>query len=119
MVIELESKIKLKPLDLYPAIDGKELSGLILPVRSDIAEIIEMDDLDFYQWYKPRKEVAQRLLSEFELFSNIPHLGYDSEGCKYTMGLAHESVKEQLNIYRQGLEHIEAIKLYRDRNMNK
>lgn len=118
MVVELEEKIKLKHLDFYPAINGEELSGIILPVRSDIAEIVEMDDLNFHRWYDPRKEAAQRLLKDYELFASIPHLGYDHESKKFDMAQACDSVKDQLNNYRLGLEFLEAIKLYRDRKRN-
>lgn len=98
----------------YPAIDGiEDRFYSVLPVRSDVAAIACMDDIQFEKWYAERKDVAIKLLAQYDLFASIPNLVYSSEEQKLDMN-ARTHVKEHIKSFIDGLEFLDVIRDFRE-----
>ena len=103
--------------DKYAAIDGiaKPQNGGYpeeRAIRSDIEEIINLDDSHFNYWYDSRLAATQRLLKDYELFASIPHLNYGGADQKYDMA-ALCAVSGQLEALTEALDFLEKIKQVR------
>ncbi len=123
-------EIVIKPLpeltDKYPAVEGIAKSAGIPteehpcvhlaqnPIRSDVLEILKLQDGIFDEWYARRKEATERELADYRLFASIPHLGYGAEEQKLDM-CAYSHVKSHLQSLEEGLEFLEVIKLARSK----
>ncbi len=110
----------------YPAIDGitkgnrppKEGREPWRPpenaIRSDIEEILEMDDIAFDSWYRSKKNSVLGLLNQFEILVTIPNLEYASEEFKYGLDEGHNHLSGLYETLKKGLEYVEVIKKVRD-----
>jgi hypothetical protein len=114
-MVEKEKKIKEHPefTNNYPAVDGIGISEFNKrPIRSDIENLLRMDNLYFDSWYKQRKEAAESLLKKYELVGSIPDLQHGPQ-CK-RCGLGKEEViSKTVNVLKKGLEYLEVIRKVR------
>lgn len=111
----------------YSAIDGiakprKFLVGKDSPheekaIRSDIEEILKLEDTNFNKWYISHKETAEKLLNLYSHFAEIPNLNYGSEEQKCGME-AYSSIKSLIDYFKEGLDYLEKIKQIREEYKN-
>lgn len=84
-------------------------------IRSDVEEIINMDDKGFEGWYCLRMASVEKLLGYYGGLACIPNLMYGSEEQKYNMD-AFSCVEDQLNAFKRAKEYLELIKEIREEN---
>lgn len=82
-------------------------------IRSDIEEILKLDNLRFDVWYNNRKEVTEKLLREYETFASIPDLRNASEEQKVNLGYTSGVINNTIVDLRRGLDYLEKIKQVR------
>jgi len=100
----------------YTAIDGiagRDGDFIIKPIRSDIEEILKLNDLHFGDWYNERKNATESLLKQYEIIGSIPSLAYPFE--QFQNGLnANSHVRVTINLLKEGLDYLEKIKEVRE-----
>ena len=119
--------------DKYPAVDGieynttkemeelkKKYSGEFFgdnrfkrPIRSDIEKILSLNDEDFLKWFSDRKNIAQRLLKEYEVIATIPCLTYGFEDQQYDMRDSTH-LNSTIGVLKNSIEYLDIIKQVRD-----
>ena len=82
-----------------------------IKIRPDIEKIVLQSDADFQTWYSERREATERILRDYELFSSIPHLAYETG--EHDMR-AITAVRNQIDTLKDGLEYLDAIRKIRD-----
>ncbi len=70
------------------------MEELNLKNRPDIRAIFALPEAEFLDWYELREAAALQLIQDYELFANIPHLGYPD----------HEFTMEAITHVEQHLE---------------
>ncbi len=129
MVVEKKSRLELSkryraidgipmPVVMYRPIygDGKEHVSKPgkLAIRSDVEKILNFDDKTFSKWYTERKESAERLLRDYEMFGSIPNLSYGSEDARLNMRDSSSVMVGHISSLREGLDYLEIIKELRE-----
>jgi len=76
-------------------------------IREDIEEILSLSRNDFNVWYKKRKDVTERLLSDYELFGSIPVIEF-SEAMSYGGYSTH--VRDHIQYLKRGLEDLNKLR---------
>jgi len=113
----------------YPAIDGIEKKAQYIkdqpynekilfkkaekPIRSDIEEILKLDNVSFSKWYNERKAAAKNLLKQYELIGSIPALACSSEHDKFDL-TSNCNFNGTVNLLKEGLDYLEKIKEVRE-----
>lgn len=80
------------------------------PIRSDVEAILELGDDEFEEWYRTRKETAERLLRDYETVGSIPDLWYAHEQQQLTI----RPYMNIIGVLEKGLEYLDIIKQARD-----
>ena len=97
----------------YPSIDGIADSYFdILPIRSDIEEILLRDEKSFKEWYNSSRIITEYLYNAYKTFSDVPNLTYPSERDKFDMS-SYTYVKEHLGYFKEALEYLGVIDDFR------
>jgi hypothetical protein len=96
----------------YPAIDGKKNPDK-KPIRSDIEEILKMNNVPFNKWYSERKQAVESLLNQYELIASIPSLIYSSEYQKFGLD-SSTFIGNSIKVFKEGLDYLERIKELRE-----
>jgi hypothetical protein len=82
-----------------------------IKIRPDIEKIVSQSDMDFQKWYSERREATERILRDYELFSSIPHLAYETDERDMK---AITAVRNQIDALKEGLEYLDTIRKVRD-----
>ena len=86
--------------------------------RDDIENIINMNDIEFANWYFPRINATKKLLEYYELFGSIPDLnsGTDIDKPNNTLydRARNYDFRNHLNFLRSGLIYLKMIRDLRD-----
>jgi hypothetical protein len=106
----------------YPAIDGiakseRPSGDYFYPeekaIRSDIEEILKMNDTNFNRWYNKRKVATENMLKQYEIIGSIPSLNYPFE--KFQNKLTASSyISGPINVLKEGLDYLEKVKEVRE-----
>lgn len=100
----------------YPALDGiTNGKGVYFqkPIRSDIEEILKLNDKEFNNWFSERKITAQKLLKNYELIGSIPDLKSSLENFKNNL-ITNGNIGYFIGTLKEGIEYLEVIKQVRE-----
>lgn len=104
----------------YPAVDGVEHINdeyVKKPIRSDIEEILKLNDNDFAEWFHDREFAVKKLLTNYEFVASIPDLRYSYENQR--LGLdANSEIRSIIGTLKKGLEYLEVIRNVREHIKN-
>ncbi len=95
----------------YPAIDGiTNGEGVYFqkPIRSDIEEILNLNDEEFNHWFSERRIASLKLLNDYELVGSIPDLESPLEEFKNNL-IVKSGIGSLIGILKDGLDYLEKI----------